>query len=293
MRLSRERRSRIDLGDVSSQAPALAGDIAFRTFCTPSQSEQRPANYRVLAERARFHLRRARETAVDTGEGRIAAYVFEPERPFGVSALVVHGWSGEASFMAAMAEPVRRAGFRVVLFDLPAHGRSEGRTTNLAACARATLDVAEALGPFQVAIGHSIGCLASLYAGEGGPPLRAAYPFDNYVLISCPNRLADVTATFGRGLGLDARAQRAYERRIERVGHRLVGEFSAAGLLKKTGRRATLLHSRDDEAVPFADAEAIRDAVPGTALRAYDGLGHRKILYAPPVMRDVMAAVSP
>jgi hypothetical protein len=44
--------------------------------------------------------------------------------------------------------------------------------------------------------------------------------------------------------------------------------------------------------VPFADAEAIRDAVPGTTLKVYDGLGHRKILYAPPVLRDVMAAVS-
>jgi pimeloyl-ACP methyl ester carboxylesterase len=288
----KQRRGSADLGQLSARAPALAGDEAFRRFCTPRLSDQRPANYRQLVERARFHLRHARETIVESGDGRLAAYIFEPERANGRSALLVHGWSGEASFMAAIAEPVRRAGFRVVLFDLPAHGRSEGRATNLAACARATLAVAETLGPFWAAIGHSIGCLAALYVGEGGPPLSRAYPFERYVLISCPNRLADVTRTFGRSLNLSEQGQRAYEKRIERVGHRSVALFSAAGLLERTGRRAVLIHSRDDEAVPFADAEAIRDAVSSTVLKAHDGLGHRRILYAPPVMREVMAAVS-
>lgn len=280
------------LGEVSRRAPAVAGDLAFRRFCTPVVSDQRPENYRQLVDRARFHLRHARRITVLTGEGRIACYVFEPDRPSGRSALVVHGWSGEASFMAAMAEPVRRAGFRVVLFDLPAHGKSDGRTTNLAACARATLQIAEAMGPFEAVVGHSIGSLTALYVGEGGPPLRNAHPFARYVLISCPNRLKDVTQTFGRGLGLSPAAQRAYERRIERVGHRSVERFSAAALLQRAGRPAVLIHSRDDAAVPFSDAQAISDAVPGAVLKAHDGLGHRAILYAPPVMREVMAAVS-
>lgn len=46
-----------------------------------------------------------------------------------------------------------------------------------------------------------------------------------------------------------------------------------------------LLHSRDDDEVPFACGEAMAARVPGVRLEAFDGLGHRAILYAPPPVR--------
>ncbi len=150
-------------------APALAGDLAYRRFCLPRYSTRRSPDHVRLADRARFHLRNASWVRVPTTEGDVQAYVFEPEGGRAhAGVLIAHGWTSEASFMAVFAEQLRRAGFRVVAFDQPAHGRSAQPRASLIDCARALLQVAEALGPLRFAVTHSMGGLAALLVGEGG-----------------------------------------------------------------------------------------------------------------------------
>lgn len=269
--------------------PRIAGLLAFRTFCTPSISRQRTPDHDALVARARFHLRLARPVAVQTRSGKVVAHVVEPEgaRPPRATVLVVHGWTSEASFMMAIAEYLRRRSYRVVLPDLPAHGLSPGVRTSLIDCAHAVREVAEALGPMSVVVAHSMGGLAALLAGGGGRPMPAPYPFRGYALVSTPNRFRDVTRRFGGEQGLSLAAQLDFERRLERIAERSVEDFTGVALLREAGRPALFLHSRDDEEVPFSDAETIVGAVPDATLEAYDGLGHRKILYAPPAVRAI------
>lgn len=267
---------------------AVAGDMAFRIFCTPELSQHRTSEHHQLTERARFHLRHARWEWVATPAGEIQAYVFEPDAAARGVVLLVHGWTSEAAFMMAFVEPLRRSGLRVVAFDFPAHGHSPGRRTNLADCARAMLGVAERYGPIDATVAHSFGGLVSLLVAEGGAPLPHAHPIGRFVLLACPNRLSDVTRDFGRALSLNAKAQRAYERHLERVGHRPVATFSAAELLGKVAVPTLVIHANDDREVPIRNAEEISAACPTARLVSFDGLGHRMILYAPPVTRAVM-----
>lgn len=269
--------------------PAAAGDAAFRIFCTPSLSERRASDYCKLSERARFHLRHAGWHRVPTPVGDVQAYRLEPEAatPAGV-VLLVHGWTSEAAFMTALAEPIRRSGFRVVLFDLPAHGRSPGRTTNLIECSRATLAVAESFGPIHAIVAHSFGGMVSLLAAEGNAPMPRALRTKHVVLVACPNRLSDVTREFAERWGLTDAARRAFERRLERVGSRPISRYSTVELLGSSACRALVVHARDDEEVPFRCAEEIVAAHPAAQLLAVEGLGHRSILYAPPVVRSVV-----
>ena len=285
-RMQRRRQLRLN-----GLAPALAGDIAYRRFCRPVWSTRRAPDHVVLAERARFHLRKARWVSVPTTEGVMQAYVFEPEPGQATrgGVLIAHGWTGEASFMAVFAEQLRRAGFRVVTFDQPAHGKSEKERASLIDCSRAVIEVAEALGPIRFAIAHSMGALAVLHAGEGGPPMPRAYPFERYVLVASPNRFATVTGEFADELGLCSAGRRAYERHLERIAHRSLATFTATNLLAATGRPALLLHSRDDLEVSFQNSEEIVAACPKAELKAFDGLGHRNILFAPPVIRAVVS----
>jgi pimeloyl-ACP methyl ester carboxylesterase len=272
--------------------PRLAGRLAFSTFCTPSVSRQRAPDHDALVARARFHLRLARPVTVMTRSGEVVAHVVAPETGAPrASVLVVHGWTSEASFMMAIAEYLRRRGFRVVLPDLPAHGLSPGRRTSLIDCAHAVREVAEALGPMSVVVAHSIGGLAALLAGGGGPPMPHAYPFDAYALIAAPNRFRDVTRRFGAEQGLSDAAQRDFERRLEIIAERRTEDFTGERLLREAGRPALLLHARDDEEVPAADAEAMAATYADAGLSLHDGFGHRKILYAPPVVRAIGAFV--
>jgi pimeloyl-ACP methyl ester carboxylesterase len=261
------------------------GARAFNQFCTPALSRHRTPDHEQLVMRARYHLRSAEIRRVVTPVGEVQIYVFAPSTEEKAAVLLVHGWTGEAAFMGAFAERLRRAGYRAILMDMPAHGRSEGTTTTLFDCCRAILDVAATIAPVRFALGHSIGAMALLTVGEGHHPLPRSYPFDAYVLVSMPDAFADVTRTFGDELSLTPAALREFERRLEELAGRRISEFSGTALLAATQRPALLLHARDDDEVPFACAERMSSSTPKAGLRTFDGLGHRAILYAPPVMR--------
>ena len=276
-------------GQRQDREAELAGGHAFRLFCTPSLSSRRAPDHDRLVERARYHLRAAGTRRVATRAGEIQTYVLEPDVEPQASVLLVHGWTGEAAFMGAFADYLRRRGFRAVLMDLPAHGLSAGRETSLIDCAAAVLEVAEAYAPVRFALGHSIGAMAALTAGEGRWPLPRACPFEAFVLVAMPDRFADVTRDFVGELGLSPAAHAAFERRLERLAGRRIADFTGSRLLAATRQPALLLHSRDDDEVPFAAATGMARSVPRATLHALDGLGHRAILYAPPAVRAAAA----
>lgn len=267
--------------------PALAGWRAFRTFCTPSQSRHRSSDHERLVERARFHLRLTVRHDVATRAGPVAVHVMEPSGEPRANVLVVHGWTSEASFMVAIGDFLRRRGYRAILPDMPAHGLTGGKRASLIDCAHALQGVLTAFAPVEFVVGHSMGGLAALLAGEGGPPMPEPTRARAYALLAVPDRFGSVTQSFGRELGLDARAQRNFERRLERIAQRRVHDFNASALLGAIARPALLIHARDDDAVPFADAERIASLCPAARLAAFDGLGHRTILYASPVVREI------
>ena len=274
------------VGAPPPQDPDAWGEIAFQRFCTPAASRYRSADHDVLVERARFHLANASAVRVRMAEGDLQTYLFEPAGAWnGASVLLVHGWTSEASFMTAFAEFLRKRGFRIVLFDFPAHGQSTPQRASLIDCAHAVRQVAEALGPIEYVLAHSLGGMAALLAGGGGAPMPHGYPFRAFVLVAMPNHFSTVTRTFGEDEGLSPEAQHAYERRLETISHRKIADFTGVNLLKKTARPALLLHSRDDPDIAFADAEEIAASSANTELIAFDDLGHRKILYAPPAVR--------
>jgi esterase/lipase len=268
-------------------SPALSADVAFRLFCLPNRSERRATNHRQLVERARFHLRRATWQRIRTAVGEMQTYTFMPDTDTVLgTVLVVHGWTSESSFMTAMAEPIRRLGYRVVLMDLPAHGFSDGRSTNLIDCARAVAEVGRAVGPLHAVVAHSIGGLISLVAAEGVSPMPCKLEAPNMVLIASPNRLADFTRVFCKHWGVDAKAERGFVKRLERLGKRSITEYSAERLARINGARVLVVHGHGDHDVRYSCAKEIA-AGSKAELIGFDGLGHRDILFASQAVRHV------
>lgn len=289
-RLARATRPAHALRHISELPTALAGERAFQRFCTPRLSHYRAPDHDALTERSRFHLRASRWETVETCEGPVQTFIFEPQgAETAPSVLIAHGWTSETSFMAVFAEQLRRAGFRVVAFDQPAHGKTGGERASLIDCARALRDVAHALGPIRFVVAHSMGSMASLLVGEGGAPLGEPYPFEGYVLVSPPNRFSEVTRAFGERQGLSARALADFEHRLERIAHRTVASFTTANMLERTGRPSLIMHCRDDADVEISEARAIAAQCPAATLTETSGLGHRNILFAPQVIRPAIA----
>lgn len=274
-----------DLSELSRRSPQRAGDLAFRNFCEPHRSERREAGHAFLVRRARRFLKDARQLTVPSPHGDIPVYIFEPEtKTPRATILVAHGWTAEASFMTLFGERLRHMGARAILLDAPAHGKCKRTRASLVDYTESVLRVAEAFKP-DFALAHSMGCFAALHAGGGGPPFRHKYDFKRYVLIGPPNEFSQITREFADARNMTPTARATFERHLERVAHRSLAAFTASHLLRAANRPALLLHARDDFEVPISTSEAIAKACPPTKLIAFDGMGHRKILSSPQVVR--------
>ncbi len=271
-------------------APGVTGRVAFRLFCRT----QRPAaigdRQRAMIDRAEERLVEAQRVDVAHAGGAVATYTFpaagETER--GV-VLLVHGWTGRAAFMSSFIDPLRACGFRVVAVDLPGHGRSSGRTLHVPLAIGALSAVHAATGPWHGLVGHSFGGLVATSLIAGGVNGHAAIPLQRLVLIAAPESAKKIFGQFGKSIGLNARAQSAYEGRVLTVAGQPIEAFSGAEQLRQAQVPTLILHAPDDKEVDFASAEAFARAGDFVTVRPLPGLGHRRILYAPQSVAQAVA----
>ena len=183
-------------------APGLTGRAAFRLFCTPPRGQPRTEAEVRLVEKLTPILDTAVAHRVSTPDADVQAYLWRTTTlPVRGRVLLLHGWTGQALVMTLFAKPLMDAGFDVVAFDLPAHGKSTGRILNMPIGARAVLAVADALGPITGLISHSFGGPIAALAVEGGSPIFRQLAVERLVLIATPHALKQVTRDFGTAFG--------------------------------------------------------------------------------------------
>lgn len=193
--------------------------------------------------------------------------------------LLVHGWSGRGAQMGAFVDPLVTAGYRVIAFDAPAHGRSTGEDSNLPEIGEVILELARQHGPLQAVIAHSFGVLATLYAiGEGLNVARV-------VGISPPSSIEGLVDKFADGLAIPAAAMEVMRTLFEaRFGLDLWTRLSPLRLAQTTRIGALIIHDDTDREVSWQEGEALAKAWPGARLLRTSGLGHRRILRDPQVV---------
>ena len=259
-------------------APRFSTRLALRLFFTPvptkraSRARQVPAPWRV--ERLPF-------------EGASVAVWERSDVPSDAPrVLLVHGWAGDAQQMRGLADALVRAGRHPVLIDLPAHGRSDGWSSNLAQWVRALFVVTARFGPWEAIGAHSLGSIAVAHALARGLPCKRV------ALIAAAPSPKLFMRWFAAAIGLDGgpggladRMVRLIERR-ERV---VLAEFEPAWIGNHLNQPTLLVHDRGDRTAPLAGSEALARVLPSSRLRTTDGLGHRRVLEDAAVLAEVTA----
>jgi pimeloyl-ACP methyl ester carboxylesterase len=260
------RLARPALAALSALSPELAAPVAERLFLTAPR-QPRPPHETVALESAR-------RTIVDAGSP-VTAWTWGR----GPAVLLVHGWGGRGAQLASFVPPLVASGHAVIAFDAPGHGVSRGRRSSLVAFVEAIGTVDRALGPVRGVIAHSIGAAAAAVALRDG--LRA----DAAVLLAPPADLALhaglILETFGFG-------RRARELMRERVERRLGVPWTTLDVGRFAYRMQTpllVIHDREDAEVPWQEGAIIAQAWPGATLTTTGGLGHRRLLRDPDVVR--------
>ena len=152
---------------VSRLLPDLARRQAERLFTAPP----RYAGRRGQAFAAR------RETVVSDNHSLAVWQVGPLAAP---AVLLVHGWGGRGIQMGEFVAPLVASGRRVVWFDQPGHGESGRGPVALPNFVHAVHALAATHGPFEAAIGHSLGAAAL------GLALRGGLELGRVVLVSAP-----------------------------------------------------------------------------------------------------------
>ena len=251
-------------------SPALAARVAMEVFV-------RPRRHRLPAREAAA-LAAARFERVPFGDAHLPTWTWgEPSQP---PVLLVHGWEGRGGQLAAFVAPLRAAGFRVVAFDGPGHGRSPTQRSSAAHLALAIERMAQAIGPLAGVVAHSVGGAATALAlrlSHGGLHLGRC------VLVAPPVSAARFFDGFCAELGVDESLRAAIARRIERELGLPITSIDVRACTPWLNAPMLLLHDEGDREVPFENARTFVSSWPGAKLVVTSGLGHRAILRDPDV----------
>jgi pimeloyl-ACP methyl ester carboxylesterase len=265
---------------MSRISPQIAGRMALQLFSTPLPTGRLSPSERRLEDRAKKRLSTAERLTVRSGKKTIIGYRLGQKRGAdGRTVLLVHGWMSGARFMLAIADDLVRHGDEVICFDLPAHGESSGRTTNLVDCAKALAAIAGSVGPVNIILAHSFGGAVTAFAlTQLGVKLTGEDA--RVILMASPNQLSVVTQRFSAAIGLSDRARAVYE---ERLCLPLGGDIQAMdgnALYGAAGVTLRIIHSSDDAEVPVEQGRRFLDLGKQAAMIELGGLGHRRVLYA-------------
>ncbi len=245
---------------VGTVSPRLGGRMALRLFCTPMTPPPSSGARAWLAAADRH------EVAVDGGT--VACH----EVGEGPPVLLVHGWSTSGSSLRVIADSLAAAGHRAVAVDLPAHGVSTGRTTNMLESARALGAVLRERGPFAGAVCHSFGAPALLLALEldlGPRPERL-------VTVGAPMDMDKVFSDYARRLRVPPAAERDMRARVDRIFGRPFLDYDIPAAAARFGDRLLVIHDTEDRDVPHIEG-ATMAGEHGTLLTT-EGLGHNRVL---------------
>ena len=243
--------------------PELAAAWAERLFLTPPAASESAASALDLVDARSAGLVHKGRTIATWSWGAADA----------PAVILAHGWGGHAAQMRTFVPPLLGAGFRVIAYDQPAHGVSEGRLTGLPDFAEVLGELAAHYGGVHGVVGHSLGATAAAMA-HAWRRLDAA----KFVLIGAASDLVGYSRRFARWHWMPEWLRGAMQTAIEeRYGLRWE-ELELEAVAPRLAAQALVIHDRGDRRVPWAQGAAIANAWRGARLLSTQGLGHRRIL---------------
>jgi pimeloyl-ACP methyl ester carboxylesterase len=215
---------------------------------------------------------------VPSSQGEVAAWRLGE----GPAVLLVHGWEDDNSLWAPLIDALVGRDRAVVVFDLPAHGFSEGEWGLGPQAADGIAAVVAAMGPIDAVVAHSFAAGGLMLAMSEG-----ALAVDRVVLIAPPLRAANRWLRYAERLGVSEdvafAAQAIYE---ERIGpDRASFDFRAE--LVDLDVDLLVIHSADDERFPVADSQEVVPNCRRAELVVVQGLTHRRTARDPEVITRI------
>ncbi|TDO71317.1 pimeloyl-ACP methyl ester carboxylesterase [Flavobacterium chryseum] len=196
--------------------------------------------------------------------------------------LLVHGWSGRGTQLFKIADELVKTGYSTISFDAPAHGKSEGKTTIMSEFILSILEIEKLYGPFEIAIGHSLGGMSVLNAIKDGLMV------EKVIIIGSGDIVQDILDEFISKLTLKQEISNRLRDLFENKYKVKMNDFSAYKAAQKIKIPVLVIHDKDDPEVPVKAGIHIHQQLQNGTLYLTEGLGHRKILGNQNVIKKIL-----
>jgi pimeloyl-ACP methyl ester carboxylesterase len=246
----------------------------YQAFFSPSRYEEKRTDREVIEWGNTYRI------PFEAGELAVTAWGSS-----GPAVLLMHGWGGARAQMTGFVDALLFAGYRVVAYDQPAHGESDGTTTNLLEIAPTMDLIAQKEGPFQAIIAHSFGTLITSYAlaeRNFPPPARLVY-------FGAFNQLLESLPRFQVLAGLPDEIMDGFRAMLyEKFGRELLESITNELLTPRIHIPALMFHDAADNVTPVEDSRAIAQVWNYVRYIETDGLGHRGALQSKAIHEQVV-----
>lgn len=246
----------------------------YQAFFSPPQYEVKPTEREVIEWGNNYRI--------PFEGGELAVTSWGTNRP---AVLLMHGWGGARAQMTGFVDSLLFAGYRVVAYDQPAHGESDGKMTNLLEIAPTMDLITRHEGPFHAIIAHSFGTLVTSYAlvrRNFPPPARLVY-------LGAFNRLLDSLPRFQVQAQLPDKVMDGFRDMLyANFGRNVLDAITNESLTPHIEIPALMFHDTADNVTPVEDSRAVAHVWKHARFIETHGLGHRGALQSSAIHEQVV-----
>lgn len=258
--------------------PNAAGRLAYKLWFTPTRFK--------MPSREKEALESAKIETHEIDNNTIVTFSWGMDKTNQPLILLMHGWSGRGTQLGSFVQPLLDAGYRVLSFDAPAHGKSSGKQTNLYKIADVIISLQKHYGEIDAAVTHSFGgpCIAVA--------LQKGFVTNRIVSISPPATTRGLVEKFNHALHVPERAAKRMIKLIEtKYGESIWEDISMVNTIKSIALPGLIIHDSDDDDVPCYEGQAVAQAWGNAQFIKTSNLGHRRILRDPDVIKTSVAFI--
>ena len=259
-------------------SPNKAAEIAFDLFCTPYPK------YKKTKAPAIFH--QANKISLELNkELLLKGFEWIPAHPNGKTVLIAHGYASYFYKFEQYIQPLLKEGFRVIGFDAPGHGRSQGKYINVLIYKEAINAIMKAFGPVDHFIGHSLGGLTLALIAE----TIEAPETHKFVLIAPATKTTTTFEGFFNLMRFSKELKLAFIQLVESLASKPMSYYEADRAIEHFKGKVLWVHSQDDPVCPYKDLENFKNKQPkNTEFLITNELGHNKIYKTQPVIDQIV-----
>lgn len=186
--------------------------------------------------------------------------------------LLVHGWSGRSTQFYKIADTLLENGFMTIGFDGPAHGKSPGKTSMMPEFIASIKEIDKKFGPFEIAIGHSLGGMVVLNS------LPQFLNVNKAIIIGTADLISDITKQFVSKIQLKPKMVSKINTLFSTILGEDVDNLASSKVAKNITIPVLVVHDSNDLECDVACAFNIRKNLSQGQLLITNGLGHTRII---------------